>query len=32
LVYFFTLLYLITRLVLDLTLPFLDPRIRTEDN
>jgi peptide/nickel transport system permease protein len=29
LVYFFTLLYLLTRLVLDLTLSFLDPRIRT---
>lgn len=32
LVYFFTLLYLATRLVLDLTLSVLDPRIRTEDN
>ncbi len=32
LVYFFTLLYLITRLILDLTLSVLDPRIRTEDN
>jgi peptide/nickel transport system permease protein len=31
LVYFFTLLYLLTRLVLDLTLSFLDPRIRTGD-
>ncbi len=31
LVYFFTLLYLVTRLVLDLTLSFLDPRIRTGD-
>lgn len=31
LVYFFTLLYLITRLVLDLTLSVLDPRIRTGD-
>ncbi len=32
LVYFFTLLYLATRLVLDLTLSMFDPRIRTEDN
>jgi peptide/nickel transport system permease protein len=31
LVYFFTLLYLLTRLVLDLTMSFLDPRIRTGD-
>ena len=31
LVYFFTLLYLLTRLVLDLTLSILDPRIRTGD-
>ena len=29
LVYFFTLLYLLTRLILDLSLSFLDPRIRT---
>ena len=32
LVYFFTLLYLVTRFVLDLALSVLDPRIRTEDN
>ena len=32
LVYFFTLLYLVTRFILDLTLSLLDPRIRTEDN
>jgi peptide/nickel transport system permease protein len=31
LVYFFTLLYLLTRLVLDLTLSILDPRIRAGD-
>ena len=31
LVYFFTVLYLLTRLVLDLTLSILDPRIRTGD-
>src|SRR5918993_3774019 len=31
LVYFFTLLYLVTRLILDLTLSILDPRIRTGD-
>ena len=31
LVYFFTMLYLLTRLVLDLTLSILDPRIRTGD-
>ncbi|WP_458747156.1 ABC transporter permease [Candidatus Nitrosocosmicus sp. T] len=31
LVYFFTLLYLLTRLVLDLTLSILNPRIRTGD-
>ena len=31
LVYFFTLLYLLTRLVLDLTLSILDPRIRDGD-
>jgi len=31
LVYFFTLLYLVTRLILDLTLSILDPRIRAGD-
>jgi peptide/nickel transport system permease protein len=31
LVYFFTLIYLLTRLVLDLTVSILDPRIRTGD-
>ncbi|MDR4491022.1 MAG: ABC transporter permease [Candidatus Nitrosocosmicus sp.] len=31
LVYFFTLLYLVTRLVLDLTISFIDPRIKTEE-
>lgn len=31
LVYFFTMLYLLTRLVLDITLSILDPRIRTGD-
>lgn len=31
LVYFFTLLYLVTRLVLDLTMSFIDPRIKTEE-
>lgn len=31
LVYFFTLLYLVTRLVLDLTMSLIDPRIKTEE-
>lgn len=31
LVYFFTLLYLVTRLVLDFTMSFIDPRIKTEE-
>lgn len=31
LVYFFTLMYLVTRLVLDLIMSFIDPRIKTEE-
>lgn len=31
LVYFFTILYLVTRLVLDLTMSLIDPRIKTEE-
>ena len=31
LVYFFTLLYLLTRLILDLTMSLIDPRIKTEE-